>query len=354
MNGSTIATYGTKEVHIPLDKKTFKHTMTIGNISSAILGWDFLVAHKIDLLWTNNQCVLFCGKTRSKYPLHLGKAPADILNLEPMNLSTLGAVKCGPADVSYKEWAQSHKSPPKSNEIPQAYRSLLAKYPGVLECKFLDNPKHNIIHEIDTADHRPCRAKPRPIMPGTLKATVGKDRWLELEQKGVTEKIKPDEPITWSSALHLVPKDGTDIRVCSDFRPLNNLTVLDHYPLPALRSFTNKLLGARVFSKLDLKAAYFQIPLSRSSSFKTTTLSPWGTYRYKRLAMGLRNAPQSFQKLMDYVLSGLDDYFVYMDDIMVYSKNENSHLKTIEDLFHRLTKMPLPSTPQNVNLEPPA
>ena len=106
-----------------------------------------------------------------------------------------------------------------------AYKKLLEKYPGVLKCKFLEKPLHNIIHDIDTADNEPCRAKVRALMPGTVKEVKGHQKWLELEKQGVIVKIKPDEPVTWSSALHLVPKDGDDIRVTSDFRPLNNRTI---------------------------------------------------------------------------------------------------------------------------------
>ena len=104
---------------------------------------------------------------------------------------------------------------------------------------------------------------------------------------GIIEKIKPGEPTPWSSALHLAPKDGDDLRVCSDFRPLNSLTTLDTYPLPSLRAFSGQLHGAKYFSKVDLKRAFFQVPLDYESSMKTVTLSPWGAYRYKRLAMGL-------------------------------------------------------------------
>ena len=113
-------------------------------------------------------------------------------------------------------------------------------------------------------------------MPGTFKAIRGKEKWMELDKLGVIEKVKPNEPVTWSSALHLVPKDGDDLRVCSDFRPLNNRTVLDHYPLPSLRNFTAQLAGSKIFSKLDLKSAFYQLPLTPEASAKTITLTPWG------------------------------------------------------------------------------
>ena len=200
----------------------------------------------------------------------------------------------------------------------------------------MDEPLHGVVHNIDTSSNPPCRAKARPLLKGSPKEIIGKKNWFELEKLGVVERIGPGQPVIWSSALHLAPKDGTDLRVCSDFRPLNDLTALDTYPLPSLRAFSSQLQGSKVFSKVDLRRAFFQVPLDAQSSIKTTTLTPWGAFRYKRLAMGLRNAPQSFQKLMDHVTAGLSGVFVYMDDIMVFSKNEADNLTIIEDLFQRL------------------
>ena len=89
-------------------------------------------------------------------------------------------------------------------------------------------------------------------------------------------------------------------------------------------------------SKVDLVKAYHAIPLDEESQRKCTVLTPWGTYMFKRLPMGLRNSAQSFQKLIDSVLAGLDNVFAYMDDVLVYSENEQDHLKTLEELFRRL------------------
>ena len=69
---------------------------------------------------------------------------------------------------------------------------------------------------------------------------MGKKKWLEMVQLGIVTKVKPHEPIIWSSALHLVPKNGNDIRAVGDFRPLNSKTQQDCHPLPNLRSFQDR------------------------------------------------------------------------------------------------------------------
>ena len=157
----------------------------------------------------------------------------------------------------------------------------------------------------------------RKLLPGSPKEVLGKKKWLEMEQLGIVTKVRPQEPIIWSSALHLVPKNGNDIRAVGDFRPLNSKTQQDCHPLPNLRSFQDRLRGAKVFSKLDLKAGYYQVPLDHASSLKTTTLTNWGPYRYLRMPMGLMNSGATFQRMMENVLQGLDGVFIYLDDLLV-------------------------------------
>ena len=175
-------------------------------------------------------------------------------------------------------------------------------------------------------------------MPGTEKAIKGEKSWKELEQLGIVQKVNPRDPTLWTSALHLQPKSDGSLRACSDFRPLNSKTQLDTYPLPSLRSFTSAIKGAKIFSKLDLYKAFHLIPLSRESSKKTATITPWGTYVYKRLAMGLRNSCQSFQKLCEWVLSGIKNIYIYIDDILVFSESESEHLRTVEEVCKRLSE----------------
>ena len=182
----------------------------------------------------------------------------------------------------------------------------------------------------------PCRARVRRLLPGSPKEVKGKAKWLEMERLGIIERIQPHEATNWSSALHIAPKDGTDVRICGDFRPLNNKTTLDHYPLPNLKDFTSKLLGCTLFTRLDLKSAFFQIPLSYQSSLKTVTLTPWGAWRYTRLPMGLRNSAQSLQRLMDHVFYGLANCYVYMDDLLLFSKDQKSHDNLIKEALQRL------------------
>merc|ERR1711951_41401 len=119
-------------------------------------------------------------------------------------------------------------------------------------------------------------------MPGTEKERKTKASWLELEKLGVIEKVGPGEPTVWSSPLHLAPKADGSLRPVGDYRVLNSKTTPDNYPLPSLRHFSGNLKGAKIFSSIDLFRAYHQIELTRGASEKTTLVTPFGAYRFKR------------------------------------------------------------------------
>ena len=140
------------------------------------------------------------------------------------------------------------------------------------------------------------------------KSRKGKEVWDQMERDGVIEKVKANSNTDWSSALHLVDKPGGGVRPCSDFRLLNQKTVTDAHPLPLLRDFTDKVHGARVFSKVDLRSAFFNIPIWPAHKHKTLTLSPWGgSFVFNRLPFGLSSGPASWQKVLEWTLREIDD-----------------------------------------------
>ena len=328
MNGSAIATFGQKEVTFHFGNRhtqAFTHKAIIADVNEPIVGWDMLEAFHLSLHWAGHNCFLQ-DETGGRYPLKMRTTRQNALGLSL---------------ISFKKYAQeaNRRAGEKdgSADLDGPYKAILADFPDVLKVNFTNKPKHGVTHHIDTADHPPCKARLRPLMHGSPREVAGKKAWLELERLGIVERIKPGDPTTWSSALHLAPKcDGT-LRPCGDYRALNSKTVLDTFPLPNIRHFVAKLKGATLFSKVDLLKSYHQIPLSKSSSNKTTLLTPWGVFKFKRLAMGLRNAAQSFQKVMNHVLEGLPNVFCYLDDILIWSSSISEHQKTIRELMGRLS-----------------
>ena len=109
------------------------------------------------------------------------------------------------------------------------------------------------------------------------------------------------------------------------WRCLNLLTEADCYPLPNMADITSSLAGASVFSKLDLKKGYHQIPVHPAHIKKTAIITPFGLFEFVRLPFGLKNAGMTFQRFMDKVLSGLPFILVYLDDILVASPDRRTH-----------------------------
>ncbi len=135
---------------------------------------------------------------------------------------------------------------------------------------------------------------------------------------GVIERVHPSTLNEWSSPLHLVKKPGQKgYRPCVDYRRINQVTKADCYPLPILKNFNKGIQGSKIFSKIDLRSAFFNLPIHEDSVKKTCVLSPWGgAFVFRRLPFGLKNGPSSWQNFLDSVLGGLEGIYTYLDDIL--------------------------------------
>lgn len=147
----------------------------------------------------------------------------------------------------------------------------------------------------------------------------------------------------YNSPVWIVPKkpDSTGQkrwRMVIDYRNLNEKTIGDAYPLPNISDILDQLGSAKYFSVLDLASGFHQIPMAPKDAPKTAFSTPYGHYQFRRMPFGLKNAPATFQRLMDNVLSGLqgNELFVYMDDIVIYAKSLREHEIKFERLMKRL------------------
>jgi len=112
-----------------------------------------------------------------------------------------------------------------------------------------------------------------------------------------------------------------------DYRPLNEKTIKNTYPLPRINELFDQLAGAVVFSKMDLRSSYHQIKIRKEDVPKTAFKTRYGLYVYTVMSFGLTNAPATFSRLMNYIFMEYLDKFVvvYLDDILVYSKSNEEH-----------------------------
>ncbi|CAM5092865.1 unnamed protein product [Eretmochelys imbricata] len=135
----------------------------------------------------------------------------------------------------------------------------------------------------------------------------------------------------WASPVVLVPKRDGEIRFCMDYHKLNAVTRPDNYPMPCTDELLEKLGRAQFISTLDLTKGYWQVPLDESAKERSAFTTHLGLYEFNVLPFGLRNAPTTFQRLVDGLLAGLGEYAVaYLDDVAIFSDSWAEHLEHLQ------------------------
>jgi len=168
-----------------------------------------------------------------------------------------------------------------------------------------------------------------------------------LEQEIVKPSNSPYNTPVWIVPKKADSKGNKRWRMVLDFRGLNDKTVGDAYPLPNITEILDQLGGAKYFSVVDLASGFHQIKMHPDDSHKTAFSTPHGHYEFDRMPFGLKNAPATFQRLMDLVLTGMqgNEIFVYLDDIVLYSSSLTEHAIKFEKLATRLRRANLKLQP---------
>ena len=170
-----------------------------------------------------------------------------------------------------------------------------------------------------------------------------------MEMISAMEKQGVVQPSTspWASPVVLIPKEDGSLHFCVDYRLLNSVTHKDVYPLPRVDIF-DTLGEAKYFSTLNLASSYWQVELDEDARAKSAFTTFKGLYELIRMPFGLCNALETFQRIMQKILVGLEwKYcFVYLDDALVASKRYEEHLKHLREVFERLRKANLKLKPK--------
>ena len=303
-NGSNIQTYGEKLLTLNIGlRRDFTFVFIVADVQYPIIGADFLSKFKINV---------------------------DIHNRTLTDAETSVSVQIDTLISDQPNIYVTENGP---------HLEILNKFPSLTSNDdSIPVIKHQFQHRIITNGKPPC-VRPRKLNPKMLKVVK------ETITKMLDEKIIRPSSSPYASPVHLVPKNQ-GFRLVGDYRALNKISQKDSYPLPFLQDFSLQLHNKKVFSKIDLKNAFYQLPIAEEDIPKTNITTPIGSFEYTRLNFGLCGAAQSFQRFIDCVLRNLKSknsekevtHFAYIDDIIIASENEESHKKDLEALFERLSE----------------
>ena len=144
----------------------------------------------------------------------------------------------------------------------------------------------------------------------------------------------------WASPMVIVKKPSGDLRICVDYRKLNEVTKVASYPLPNITETLDRLADAKFFTTIDMVSGYHQIEVAPEDRYKTAFISPFGLFQYCRLPFGLAGAPGTFQAVIEDMLQVLDaeDVMAYLDDVICFHSSFEEHLKGVERLLQTIRK----------------
>ncbi len=302
-----------------------------------VLGMQWLTARNPTIHWLKRQLTLSAGGQRhvllpaSPDTWHVEAAASHLLMSSAQMVQHLqhGAS----AYVASLKSLISDTPGPAQHDFSQ----VLQQYDSSV---FLDDlpgmpPARAVDHQIDTEPGKPAPHLPLRRMSDAELAEL-KKQLQELLEKGF---IRPSSSQYGAPILFVKKKDGT-MRMCVDYRALNTITVKNRYPLPRIDELLDRLHGAKVFSKIDLRNGYYQIRVAEQDIHKTAFRTRYGHYEFTVMPFGLCNAPATFQRLVNDIFAPHLDSFVivYLDDILVYSKSpeeHEQHLNTVLSLLQR-------------------
>ncbi|GJT49804.1 putative reverse transcriptase domain-containing protein [Tanacetum coccineum] len=180
----------------------------------------------------------------------------------------------------------------------------------------------------------PVARAPYRLAPSKMKELS--EQLQELSDKGF---IRPSSSPWGAPVLFVKKKDGS-FRMCIDYRELNKLTVKNRYPLPRIDDLFDQLQGSSIYSKIDLRSGYHQLRVREQDIPKTAFRTRYGHYEFQVMPFGLTNAPAVFMDLMNRVCKPYLDKFVivFIDDILIYSKDEKEHEEHLKVILELLKK----------------
>ncbi len=283
--------------------------------------------------------------TDSQICLRSGVALCDILPY-PASVTPIRSEQCNLGNIGSEPPVHTFSPTPLELQhlgevdYPEKCTDLLALLTSFRSCVSLPGETLGrtdaVQHEIHLVPGSTPTYVPAYRIPHSRRTLIDDAVRCMLEEEIVEPCSSP-----FNAPLFLVPKQNGEWRVVVDFRSLNSITVPDRFPMPVLSDLLQSIGHSNcVFSTIDLQSGFFQVDLEENSRQYTAFTTSTGQYAFKRMAMGLRNSPLTFMRLMTTVLSGLigQSVYCYLDDVIIASKDLNEHLQLITEVLTRFSK----------------
>ena len=184
-------------------------------------------------------------------------------------------------------------------------------------------------------DDTPIYQRPRHF-PSPVAQEI-EEQCEELQRMGVLEESESP----WNSQIVPIRKPDGRLRLCIDYRKVNERTVKDRFPMCVVSECVYSMFGMKVFTKMDLVRGYYQMPVEEDSRCVTAFSTAKRHYQFRNLSFGLANAPAAFQRAMNVVISGFPrkNVMVFIDDILVMTESFPEHLRLVADVLKRLEEV---------------
>ncbi|KAK3108916.1 hypothetical protein FSP39_018571 [Pinctada imbricata] len=268
---------------------------------------------------------------------------AILCEVQPVTMEDVNICKGAQVTDNLLDLVQIEKEYLTPDQLEEG-KNLLRKYHDIFSKSDTDIGHSKMVkHRIELHDDVPFKQRSRRIPPAMFDEV--KQHLQTLLDGGIIRKSKSP----WSSNVVLCRKKNNELRMCVDYRQLNQRTKKDSYALPRVEDILDALSGNKYFTILDMKSGYHQIEVHEAHKERTAfTVGPLGFYEYTRMPFGLVNAPATYQRLMEQCFEGLhlDICYIYLDDLIIYAKTFEEHLERVEKIFQRLREVNLKLSPK--------
>ena len=342
-NGDSMFIYGTHELDLRVtdskgQARTQRETFLAADIAGEeiILGYGWVRKHQPVCAWTEGTW---------RYPID--EAAIEIVEPEDFYQSMTEGQRVHAVFCTGRQIVQVH-SPSESRGNPRTYATqaqpilpeYLNEYADVFSAENASVlPAHGKLdHAIDlTPNSEPPYGPLYNLSQNELQ--VLREYLEESANKGwIRRSTSPA-----GAPVLFVPKKDGGLRLCVDYRGLNAITIKNRHALPLISETLDRLVGAVVYTKLDMKDAYHRIRIKAGDEWKTAFRTRYGHFEYLVMPFGLANAPATFQAYISQALVGLVDTIcvVYLDDILIYSSDDASHERHVKTVLDRLRQYKL-------------